>query len=742
MYLVFEPSMPQTSVSTQDVEAQLEKILSSGAFTGANRPSRLLRFIVQQTLAGTANGIKEYLLGVEVLGRKPSFDPRIDPIVRAEVGRLRSRLLEYYASEGKQDRVRICLAKGTYVPEFEWNTELDRAAKTRRETQRRKVYWLVTAVGVLLLMGLGLAHLVQRSANRAGVSPPVRFLLYPPERTQFALFGYGGPVRVSPDGRRIAFVAIGPEGNQVLWVRSLDSVSAQALAGTEGASAPFWSPNSRFLGFFAREKLYKVDIFGGGPQALCDAQRGAGGAWNRDGTIVFAPDDSTSLYRIPATGGVPVAVTTLDRSHGIKSHRSPEFLSDGHHFLYLAFNGKDVGSAIYVGSLDSRVGRQVLAVPSNVAYAPSRNGELEYLLYVRGRALMAQAFEARRFKVSGEPFVVASRVAYETSSAIGDFSVSTNGVLVYRSDTEPTTQLVSVNRQGKQIAKIGRPGRYSFPELSADEQRIATMQYDAQTGLADIWLLDLSRNVTSRLTVGPADSEFPVWSPDGSQILFDSVRNGTANLYVKASNGASREKLLLGSPATKYPNDWSADGRFVLFEQRGEKTGQDLWAFPLHGGQKPFPFLETEFQEKDGRLSPGGHWIAYTSDKSGKDEIYVRSFPAVRPDSRQKKGLHTSGEWQISTSGGGLPRWRRDGKELFYLSEDLKMMAVEIKGDSSTFNANSPRVLFDVREAGGMSGFPCAYSVASNGQRFIITAGVEQGTSVPITVVLNWMSGL
>lgn len=740
--------MQHNGIPNDAIEAQLEKILSSRVFAAAERPTRFLRFIVQRTLAGGEDNLKEYPIGVEVLGRKSSFDPRVDPIVRAEAGRLRTRLLEYYTVDGKHDPIRISLPRGTYVPAFEWNAIPEAIPDAGATTPRRTRFWAAWTVATLVLLPLvvlGLVHVFQRSANRAGASSPIRFHLYPPDKAQFDLFGNAGPVKVSPDGRRIAFVASGRDGNNILWVRSLESLSANPLAGTEGAYQPFWSPDSRNVGFFASGKLKKIDISGGSPQVVCDVRRAAGGSWNRDGVIIFATLDLTPIHRVAASGGVPVQVTALDRPRKTNAHLWPEFLPDGNHFLYMSHTERGTDSAIYAASLDSKEQTQVLTVLSNVGYVQHHAGEPGFLLFVRDKVLQAQSFDPKSLKVSGEPFVVASKLASgqvgnSLISQIGDFSVAQGGVLVYRTDPLPAVQLTWVDRQGRQLATAGAPGQIIIPELSPDEQRVAVEQHDAQTGQPDVWLLDLSRGTNSRFTFGPQDNEFPIWSPDGRQIVVGSMRNRAVDLFVKPANGASEAVPMLKTSATKYPTDWSPDGRFVLYENHTE-TGSNLWILPIGGGRTPFPFLASPFAEVDGRFSPDGRWIAYSSNKSGRDEIYVRSF-AGAPDGVAHNGSHASSEWPISNNGGSLARWRRDGKELFYLSDDLEMMAVEVETGPSTFHAGRPRALFNVRTLGSFSGFACSYAVADHGRRFLITVGAGEGGSVPITVVLNWLPEL
>jgi len=423
--------MQHNGIPNDAIEVQLKKILSSRVFALAERPTRFLRFIVQRTLAGGEDNLKEYPIGVEVLGRKPSFDPRVDPIVRAEAGRLRTRLLEYYTADGKHDPIRINLPRGTYVPAFEWNATPEGVPDAGATTPRRTRYWAAWTVATLVLLPLvvfGLVHVFERSANRAGASSLIRFQLYPPDKTQFDLFGYAGPVKASPDGRRIAFVASGRDGNNILWVRALESISANPLAGTEGAYQPFWSPDSRNVGFFASGKLKKIDISGGSPQVVCDVRRAAGGSWNRDGVIIFATLDLTPIHRVAASGGVPVPVTALDRPRKTSAHLWPEFLPDGTHFLYISHTELGTDSAIYAASLDSKEQTQVLTVPSNVGHVQPHAGEPGFLLFVRDKVLLAQSFDPKRLKVSGEPFVVASKLACgqvgnSLIGQIGDFSV-------------------------------------------------------------------------------------------------------------------------------------------------------------------------------------------------------------------------------------------------------------------------------------------------------------------------------
>jgi hypothetical protein len=437
--------------------------------------------------------------------------------------------------------------------------------------------------------------------------------------------------------------------------------------------------------------------------------------------ILFEPNFNGPLYRVSAGGGVPTPVTTLDKTE--TSHRWPYFLPDGRHFLYTVL-GAPESRGLRIGSLDGKENRRLLNdVSTDGEYAPQG-----YLLFRREGALMAQAFDADKLQFTSEPFPVAEQVGYDASINRTFFSISQTGVLAYESNSSGKTQLAWVDRNGKQLSSVGQPSNYFRPRLSPDEKQVAVDDLDAQ-GNRDIWIIDLARGTPTRFTFDPAVDWIPVWSPDGSRILFSSNREGVFDLYQKPATGAGKEVLLLKSDLPKNPTDWSADGRFILYTVNDPKTSFDLWVLPLFGDQKPFPFLQTQFNERAGRLSPDGQWIAYASDESGDWQVYVQSFPAG------------GGKWQISTNGGFFPAWRRDGKELFYVSPDKKVMTLDVKGAGATFERGVPRALFDLRVS-DLTGAQARFAVTADGQRFLVNNTIVENASSPIAVVLNWTADL
>ena len=623
------------------------------------------------------------------------------------------------------DRViRRCLAKN---PDDRWQTarDLKESLSLPAETQARSSHprpWIVaTAVLSLALAALALLHFRE-------TAPEIRVTkssILPPDKSTF------NTIAVSPDGRRIAFSAIDNSGKTQLWVRSLDSTTALPLPATDNASFPFWSPDSRFIGYFTTNKLMKIEASGGPVETICDATSGRGGAWNRDGTIIFG-GLFLPLTRVQAAGGQPKTLASFDSARQELDHRWPAFLPDGRHFIYTVRSSRPANSGIFLSSLDSTERTRLLPDDSNAAFAltPDAQGRL---LFARGGMLMAQPFDPAKLQLSGEAVPVVEQLGYNSIFLLGAFSISANGVLVYNSSFLGglDNQYTWFDRNGKRLGTVGKPGLHLQPSFSPDEKQVVVDRFDTQAKSNDLWLLDLSSGVSTRFTFDPANDRQPVWSPDGSRIVFASNRDGQFNLYQKISSGAGKDELLLKSEFAKMPTGWSLDGRFLIYTDLNPKTKPDLWVLPMTQGTggKPVPFLVTPFNEREGAFAPDGKWIAYTSDESGKPEVYVQPFPA------------SGAKWQISNNGGSHPKWRRDGREIFYFGADSKIVAVEIK-TGATLQVGVPQPLFDARSLSGPSAL-VTYAVTRDGQRFLIPAPVrEESSGTPATLVVNWTAGL
>ena len=548
-----------------------------------------------------------------------------------------------------------------------------------------------------------------------------------PEKAVFDFTGdFGGPPVLSPDGRRLVFSAHTAESPKALWVRQLDSDTAQHLDGTDGAFFPFWSADSRYIGFFAEGKLKKIAASGGPVTTLAEAGNPRGGAWGRDDVILFCPDFRGALFRIGAAGGRPVPVTQLDTTKHT-THRWPFFLPDGKHFVYLATNhsgGAREQNGIYFGSLDGKESKLLVATEGGAQYASG------YLLFQSQAVLVAQPFDPARGVLSGEAVPVAEKVQYDSGVWRSLFTVSENGMLAYQAGSARLgTELMWFDRAGKQLGRVSERERYSDPRLSPDGKRLAVTAGDP---LTNIWVFDLERGTKTRLTFDEATHNFPTWSPDGSRVAFASFSGPVAgaaiggSLHAKASNGTGGDELVLAAESRiglAYPQ-WSPDGRYLVYERASGPTGNAIWALPLTGDKKPFPVAQPQSPQNNifnGRLSPDGHWLAYTSNDSGRPEIYVAPFPGG------------GGRWQITTNGGDAATWRRDGKELFYWANDQMLTAVAVNPQGSEFQVGAAKPLFRLSSpALGM-----AYDVTPNGQRFLVNY-VPEDTSTPLTLVVNW----
>jgi eukaryotic-like serine/threonine-protein kinase len=600
-----------------------------------------------------------------------------------------------------------------------------------RRRNHERLAWAAFATVAVATLTLAIVHFRESPAEQA----LIRLSVLPPDGATFSdptLTGFTrSTAAISPDGQRLALV-VTVGGRRSIWVRRLDSLTAQPLPGTEGADGPFWSPDSRYIAFFAERKLKKIEASGGPAVTLCDAPVGWGGTWSRNGVIAFNPF-SGPLYGVPAEGGACTQFTTLDLSGAENNHGFPQFLPDGRHFLYVSYT-KTGNDEIYVDSLDSKLGsknrKPLVSTNGEAVYTPVGGG---YLLFNRADTLMAQRFNSDRLELSGEPLSVTD----PEPGGFGRFSVSTDGVLVYWAGASAKPRLIWFDRAGKQLGTVGAPGDDWF-SLSPDGKRVAVRRGSANT---DIWLLNLARGTASRLTFDSADDGSPIWSPDGSRIVFHCTREGKPSICQKASSGVGNEEVLLKSDEYVSSTDWSSDGRFLLLGNQTPKKNWELRVLPLEGDRKPFPFLHRQFNDGWGKFSPDGRWVAYASDEAGRREIYVQPF---HPSLGQEAATGPGGKWQISTEGGDFPSWRRDGKELFYIAPDHNLMAVQVKTEATegrpALEAGVPRTLFDTGTSEAIL-FP--YAATADGQRFLInTVAAGEQKAQSLTVVVNWVSGL
>ena len=530
-------------------------------------------------------------------------------------------------------------------------------------------------------------------------------------------------VALSPDGRTLALVAYSDrESKYVIWTHEVGSRGVTAVPGTEDGSHPFWSPDSRSIGFFAQGKLKKVEVSRGTAQVLCDAPNGRGGTWNQDGTILFAPNATAGLYRVSSAGGAPVEVTQPDASRSESSNRWPVFLPDGRHFLYLGanFSGQFEKNEIFVGSLDSAERKPIVGASSNPAYA-----DPGYLLYVRDNALVAQRFDARSYVLSGDPHTVGGEVQYLPQIDLALFSVAGKKMLVAQTGRSAVrSQLTWFDRSGRAVGTLGPPGSFGNPRLSPDGRRVAFDQVDPSGRNVDIWIHELASDAVTRLTFGPVLNSSPVWSPDGKRIAFAGNRKSSFHLLQKNADGSGSEQEITDRGATVQTLgwDWSQDGKYLL-----AREGKEVWYLSLAERQMR-PLLQTSGIVRNAQFSPDGRWVAYSSNETGDWEVYVSPFPTV------------SSKWQVSRSGGEEPRWRGDGKELFYFSGEGKMMAVAVKAGSS-FEAGSPVTLFQAHISQPVSSQEISsYDVSRDGMKFLINTKVAEPKAAPLSIILNWAS--
>ncbi len=593
--------------------------------------------------------------------------------------------LQPMAPPALQHLVRTCLAKD---PQARWQTAHDilvqlqwiaeggsQAGAPRplvaRRKRRERIAWAAAAVLLIALGALSWIHFTQPRT----IAGPTRFIIPPPENARIfqAL-----PPFVSPDGRTIAFVAVDTSGRRSIWLRRMESLEAHPLAGTEGASYAFWSPDSRYLGFFANGKVLKVDISGGPPVFLASSLPGVGAAWNRDGMIVFGGfRNDLGIRSVSDSGGEVKPLLALDTTRNESGAYWPSFLPDGRHYLYYSVNTDSAKSGIRIASIDSAQTVPLVTGTGPAFYVPEG-----YVLFARQNTAVALQFDARNLRATGEAVPVSASlgpVSFGGTFVGTALTVSRTGVLAYRNALPDDLQLTWYDHSGKRLGEVGEPGPYRQVALSPDGKKAAFERLDVSTNTWDIWLLDLNTRITSRLTADPADDTDPVWSPDGRQVAFASNRRGHLDLYRKVI-GASTDELVYADAARKVPEGWLSDGT-ILYTTA---TGKEYHQIASEGERKPLDIFHADFSTDEPCVSPDGRWIAFNSLESGRWEVYVTAFPGF------------TGKRQVSSTGGGQARWRSDGKELYYLGLDGKMMAVDIR-TTPGLETGVPRQLFATR---------------------------------------------
>jgi eukaryotic-like serine/threonine-protein kinase len=581
-----------------------------------------------------------------------------------------------------------------------------------RPTHRERMAWLVAGALALLLVAFGLWWLNSRATPRTSYfAAPLAF-----EAQDLA---------IAPNGHTVVVVGH-PESERTnsLWLYEPGAQEATRIASTEGANFPFWSADGRSLGFFADGKLKRLDLAGGPVQTLCDAPTGRGGTWNKNGDILFTPNGllGVGLYRIPASGGTPTLIASPDRNIKEDSLRWPFFLPDGIHYLYSAINlsGRKDLYAIYAGALNSTEKHLILRTQGNVTYVDSG-----HLLFYKDRTLFAQDLDLKNFKLTGEAAPIFTDVGFSPRISKAVYSGSSSGLLVAQKAGESAvSQLVWFDRAGHEAGVATKPGIYGNTTLSPSGKWVASDTTDMGSLNTDIYIYNVDNGETKRLTFDPAIDSMPIWSPNEKQVVFADNREPRFDLYVKNSDGSQEEKQIPQDGADRFPNDWSPDGKYILYER-----GPDLWYVNV-ADNRATEFLKAASTLRMGRFSPDGKWVAYASNESGKWEIYVTSFPEVH------------GKWQVSNAGGTQPRWRGDGKELFYLSPDDKLMSVSVK-TGANFDAGMPTALFQAspREFAAATSEQFFYDVTRDGQKFLINTQLKSART-PVSVILNWSANL
>ena len=585
---------------------------------------------------------------------------------------------------------------------------------SRRRRRREAVLWGAVAVLALAVAFFGWSswRLGQREL------PTLRTNIQLVPGTELDSFA-GGMVALSPDGSHLAYVADDSTGNAArLWVRALDSLDGLPLPGTADAVFPFWSPDGRYIGFFANGKLKKILATGGPTLTLAEAPFGRGGSWNADDVILFTPTAEDVVHRVAAAGGPTTAVTALDSTETDRTHRWPHFLPDGRRFLFFARTGGDTGSendAICLGSLDSPEITRLVRANSNAVYADGR------ILFVRENTLMALPFNPAAGKILGDAVPLAEGVATAANWSRGTFTAVPGLLLYVQGSIAEGSQLEIRDLAGKTIGQIGPSYRQFAPAVSPDGNKVAIDIEDPATNNTDIWVWNLQRGIRTRLTFDAGREHAPAWSPDGREIAYFASEREPQGIYAKAADGTGEPRLIVASGSAIYPSDWSPDGQWLLYLDTGSSNG-DVMVVASDGSADPRPLFATEFNENGGRFSPDGRWLAFMSTESGREEVYVTPFPG--PGSK----------WQISTNEGDRPKWSPDGSRIYYLDNSDQIVMAEVSGEGTAFQVGEVKVLYQVR--GSRPGR--IFDIFPDGQRFVVNQRLGEGNLSRLVLVQNW----
>jgi len=665
---------------------------------------------------------------------RPEIDPELDRIVleclqkepdeRYQSAKEVAKDLRRFKRDSGRKRVsRISQVRPSMSMVTTQPTTAPHDTISTRPLQQPRRSWMTWAIVAAALL-VAIASVVWKFATPVPKSPVVRASILPPPETTFKDLD-GGHIALSPDGRYLAFVGTNSSGKNLLHVRALNSGTSSPLSGTDGAYYPFWSADSRFVGYFAKGKLMKVPAAGGPAQTICDAPFGRGGTWNADGVIVFAPDQRQSqLHRVSAAGGKSVPVTVLDSANTDYTHRWPWFLPDGQHFLFFARTGGNEGSerdAICLGSLDGGIAERLIFTKSNVSFA---NG---YILYMLNGLLMAHRFDLSSLKLKGDAVALSGEVGMSDRFSRAIFSVSQTGMLVYQTGhSEFGSQLTIFDREGHVLDTIGDRNTMYVPRYSPAENRIAVDILDLASGNIDIWIFDVHRGIRTRLTFDSTISIAPCWSPDGNRLAFTSQGDSVWETHIKDASGAQPARRVATTPKNTFVTCWSPDGRYLAYFIPDSSGKNDIGILDLEQDSVVRRFTETPFKEVPQSFSSDGRWLAYSSDESGGDEVYVTSFP------------NPTGKWQISLAGGTRPRWGAKDTELYYVDESDRIMVAQVDGSGPSLTVGEVTPLFEAR--GYRTG--SFYDASADGQRFLVNLLPRSTEQVPLKLVLNWSEEL